>query len=456
MGRGATFVANSKNMAKLTADQFNILHDRLFEKYEAECVAQKKEIPTVQSHRYGFDPLSPKGLPSLKDYIETACAISLRHIKVETRNNLYNNRVKIDKNGEKQVDVTDKQLQYYLHYLQVKTLAALLGDMPDNGGAPAPTAQAYVGYFWSYVKNEIQTCEVTIDWNIDQPNITMKGFHQTEANTVTYTGSGRKANQYLFINLKAKRTDWEDEFSMIGHLNNTVNPAGEECIRCLFLGVSSYNYPSGGEMVLVRKDLAHDQALAEAQHITLSRYLLLKHNRIRTKVRGTEGSLRNLTVKGFYPVNIAHMVGTYKVIHFNGQGDVVISKFVIRKDFKTTFYTNVLQNNFSEQVCLMEVSSILNNRLCITTHPETGAGIISCVMLNIPGANVNIFPGAFCSVGDERPVAGKIVLLRTTDTSDFMQTIEKPFEKIPRSKDENLQKAFKQLVKITKTVPPMP
>jgi hypothetical protein len=276
--------------------------------------------------------------------------------------------------------------------------------------------------------------------------------------TAPYVGEGRKKQQYFFISLTAMRGTWEDEFSMVGFLGKDLDPIGEVCIRCLFLGISTYNYPTAGEMVLVKKVVSDTDeksliTLQEAQKLVLSRYLLLKHNRIRLKPLGGAIQMESLTVKGFLPNEIAHMVGTYKVLNLNGRGQLAISKFTIGNDYKSYFYTDAFRPNLNSQVCLMEVSNIVRDRLCITTHPDTGAGLIACVMLNIPMSGDKIIEGAFCSIGNAKstyPVANQIVLLKTNDPSDFMTTIDNPDKTLPKMGDKALLEAYEKLKKISR------
>ena len=178
-------------------------------------------------------------------------------------------------------------------------------------------------------------------------------------------------------------------------------------------------------MVLLNPTLAHHDSPK-----IIKRYLILKHNRIRVKANPGDDLLASLRVKG-NPVNfIEQMIGVYRVLNFNSQGNLVISKFIINEDYTSSFEVATFGPSENIQVCLMEISSVVRRRLCITTYPKIGANIIAYVMVNIfRNQSAELTEGTFSSVGGNgatNPFAGPIVLQRVQSDSFKPEVIELP------------------------------
>ena len=236
---------------------------------------------------------------------------------------------------------------------------------------------------------------------------------------------------------------------MVAHIGDGSSLQNRDIVRCIFLGVSTYNYPTSGEAVLIR-----EQALRPGWELTIRRYLFLKHNRIRVKVEENGDGINTLRVKRSVVSEIEHMIGNYKVINYDPRGtSLLISRFFIDKDYSAGFETHISRTTVREQVCLIEVSNVMNKRLCISTHPKEGTGIISYVMINMASTNEGISEGAFCGVGGENnalPAFGPIVLLRTNEKKFKMERISgHDIQAVIKARgDEKLYKAFLRLNQI--------
>lgn len=430
-------------MAELSKEDFLLLHDTLFKRYFSECDEASIPRPATRKQQYGYDEdtSTPSLRSKISDKLKTHGKGPHPNFVVETKNNLYQNYLKLNKQKNATIaSIRDAQLDAYLFYLDCKTF----DEFKEKHIAVTP-AELYDCYYYSYIYNKIITFELSINYNNSPFKTEMVGFHNQEESSV-YKGYTEKKNNYLFIDLRSPRDGWEDEFKMIGHLSTFAKPESLECIRCLFLGVASFNYPTAGEVVMLNQRLQKPES-----KIIVERYLFLKHNRIRLKVDEGGDVLGNLKVRRNFVNEIQHMIGDYRVLNLDSRGALIISKFVINNDYSSYFETNVFSPNENHQVCLLEISNVLNKRLCITCHPGMGTGIISYVMLNIPRAGEVINEGVFCSIGNPKsqiPSAGPIVLLKMKDQNFQPEVLHDPDSVIENSEDEELKKGYSLLLKL--------
>jgi hypothetical protein len=424
-------------MPDLSREDFTLLHNALFEKFKEECATKKLPFPATKKHQYGYED----EVPSLQASILAATGKS---DGVETKNSLYQNwRNVVEKKTAEMASIGPKQLEAYFAYLGVDSLE----DIKERQLESIPAIE-YKGYYYSYALHKVCECRISLRETGDSLSATMTGFHKNINNAPAYSGSGQKKSNYLFINLKAIRDGWEDEFKIIGHTGFNPTLSDIQFIRCIFTGVSSYNYPTAGEMVLIN----HEKIEEKNYEKIVTRYLFMKRNRIRVKTEENRDIVANLKVKRSYVKDIEHMVGVYSVLNFDGRKNLVVSRFEIKDDYSATFNTVVFGAHENNQVCLMEISSVQNRRLCISTHPEYGTGILSYVMLNITRFDDILSDGAFCSVGNTNspmPVSGPIVLLKRIGLkteSLKIETIKDPKENIKRHADKDLLMAYERLV----------
>jgi hypothetical protein len=441
------FAKKFQNMAELSQQEFKRLHEELFTRYESECKASGQTIPSTKKQRYGYDLTRAEegrefSLRSCINRCETVQEKYGKEFKADTKNCLYENwKNAIEQNKIDRVNIPDRQFNAFLCYLGIDRLQEL----------PQPTVEKlnyieYEGYFYSYVRNKVLQFSAGIAFDKHPYAVRMEGFHQNK-NAPIYTGLASRKNDYLFFNLVGQRDNWEDEFKLIAHVSTVGAIQDVECLRCLFLGVSTYDYPTAGEIILLNKEKEQAGSATIAM-----RYLALKHNRIRIKTNRAGNLLSELKVKNKFITEIEHMIGCYKVFNLNAKREIVISKFTIQDDYLASFETAVFSPNENNQVCLMEISNVRNKRLCITTHPKEGADVISYVMLKIPGAAETISEGVFCAVGGaSMPSSGPIVLLKIpANATDFRPEMA-PVETYIENADADTKKACNRLIEIIRS-----
>lgn len=329
---------------------------------------------------------------------------------VETKNTLYGNYLKAKKGENIKINIVS--LNCFILYLSDGKYHSIEKYL-EGGWQNSELITEYVCYFYSFYKHKILSFSLWIANRGEDYEVREKGFHVEPYHEILYSGTGKKKNNFLFINLTGIRDNYEDEFKLMAFTGTLVEP---NLMLALFLGISSYGYPSSGEVVLLKKG-----TFGESEIKIVEQYLMLKRSRIRIRNENFAHP-SNLRVK-HQPVSLIEgMVGVYWVWNFDGKGNIVQSRFEINLDYGSRFQTILYGNNENNQVCLVNVSHVINRRICLSTHPQEGTGIIAYVILNISNNTDEINSGVFCSVGQngKNPVSGKIALLRAKNGEEVI------------------------------------
>lgn len=409
-----------KTTVEIDNYEFNRFYDRLLEKLKLEMfkkgVPEPRKLTVVQTCEKLREYI--KKTPSVIHYINMLNGGQPNTLtgtfEVETRNNLYGNLRKVAKTGK--VAINSDQLACFLLFYsdgKIKDWASYLTSVSGS----RKNYTEYKGFFYSFYKHKILSFSLWIDFSENDPEKEMyveeQGFHTDPYDKIAFKGNARRKNNYLFMDLTAKREDYIDELKFIAYVGNIPSP---NLMLALFLGTSSYGYPTSGDTVLMKKEL-----LTTADESIIRKYLMLKRSRIRVKNENYTDAAA-LRVKK-QPVSLVEdMVGSYWVWNFNSKGDIIQSKFVIEDDYTSRFYAIDYGPNERTQVCLLSISNVISRRLCMSVHPNEGTGIISYVILSVDIDKKGITTGSFCAVGRsiEGPVNGKIVLLKASPSDDII------------------------------------
>lgn len=434
-------------MPQLSQKTFRDLHDKLFQKFKTE---NNGVLPATVTQKYGINEFASNDVvPSLRRSLSEHPGV-IKYFegvnngiksnesgfkKIETKRWLYEPNVAITKKKAPQkIQVDDDQYNAWIIYL----------ESVDHGQQLETTEEIeYSGFYYSYKENTIFEANFYIDFTQSPISVRMSGFHQRAP--FELSGTGRIERTYFYASLTGKRQmDWDDEFHLIAKIGNQTRP---DLLCASFLGVSSYDYPTSGEIVLVTDTFSSKEDIN-----IIKQYLTLKKSRLKSKYfDDTNGMM----VKGKYLNEISHMVGFYQVLNFNPVGDLMISRFTIDEFYNSRFITTAYNANQNNQVCLLNISSVLTNRLCISTHPNLGTGIIAYVMINIPRKGEKFNKGVFCSVGQtgNMPVAGNIVLEMVNYEVEPMRVNKDEIQQFLQD-NPDMQLAFNELVKLERRKPP--
>jgi len=363
---------------------------------------------------------------------------------VEVHNTLYGNYGKAKKGQE--VKVNRIALTCFARYI-TNDKQMTWEKFIEKQEREKPGLLEYHGYFYSFYQHKILKFSLWANLSSKDIQVEVQGLHQEEYVDIKYKGRGRKKNNFIFIDLTANRDGYEDELKFIVYTGNVNEPS---LMLALFMGISTRSCPMAGEVVLVKSG-----RFDAIDIVSIKRYLMLKCSRIR--IRNVNfGDPSDLRVKG-QPVSLVqNMVGSYWVWNFDGHGNIMQSKYEIKDDYTSYFYTKAYGDNENDQVCLLSISNVVNRRLCMSSHPKEGTGVIAYVILNTTPSHSpvgQIYIGVFCSVGQNgrNPVSGKIVLMRAGPRETISPaTISKSNIKVFLDKKPKLNFLYEKLKEVTR------
>ena len=436
------------NTIVLSAQEIIQIHDLLMSKFEHECGGI---LPATVAQKYGFGEYSKdNNASSLRKAISSNTAVVkyLENVNhgidpthsgcqtVETKNNLYVKYNNLTKRKQLKENINMVQLTCWMLYLGYPTYDSFKGSKQKS-----KSGITYTSFFYNYEKDDIMNCTFNVNYDNNPYKVSMEIVLFDKL--IEYSGEGRKQNNYLYINLKGNRkTTWQDQFNFVAQVNDTEKP---DLIGGMFLCVSSNYRPSSGEMILITNKYNNADDIRK-----IKRYLFLKRNR---HIAKNFFEPKKLKVKKHNIDEIAQMVGHYQVLNFDRNGNLMISKFIIDEFYNARFITYVYSPNENNQICLLNISSVINKRLCISSHPQDGMGIIAYVIINIPKTGEKINKGVFCSVGQtgNMPASGPIVLQMTEKDIEPKKVLKENIGTV-MEKDSETNRAFLELVKIVRKI----
>jgi len=399
------------------------LHDALLAKFKEECLRTGETYPSNSNQLYGYGNYNER-LPSLVDALNEHPAVKshLENLNAGKKSNeqgfksingkyLYNKMQEVEDEKTKEIKLNDFYETIYLKYLGYKDLEAF-----QDANARAIAWTHYECFYYSFKNHAVQSFGMKLSFEADEIRARIKGFHDETEEQLEGTAEHKNGR----LHIRAFNASGYEIF-LVATLGNE-RPQQLQYMYCAFLTVSSAGFPVSHRGMLLK---TNDQPLNEESMLRVKRYMMLKRQSIRAPFR-TLYALEDLKVNSNNSVDrIAHLVGTYRVWRYDDEGNIVQSKLTIADDYTTTLYSDLFTKEFNEQICLLDISTEYNHRLCISTHPSnTSTQIIYYAMVEIPHKRrVKYLNGVFCSVGAgrEKSIGRDMVLYN--DKSEFKPTL---------------------------------
>lgn len=428
---------------KLNRNHMLYLINKIRDGFEANL---QNKFPKKGNQYYGYGEFDPKE-PSIRDFMEKNEQIAA-YIKGINKGKASHEMGYRAINGKKlyEFEQDAKRLRTYEFELD-EFYSAIYLYAAGFESANQLVAQyeierpstIYDGYYFSFKDYTIKEFVLSIDFSSEPYLATEWGLHDDKSNPL-YVGTASLKGQHLYIDLE--REKGTDKLKFIAHTGK-IHPKERKVTPCVFLGISVH---AGNiihvEAVLIQRDADETKEMTPGHIMTIKKYLMLKRNNYRLKYFGYS-NLEELKVKAIPVDRIDHMIGIHRVWSMSNNGDIIQSKFVIEENYTSFLYSNLYNNNEAKQVCLLNISQAINRRLCISTHPDQGTGIITYCILDIPPKEYTYIQGVFCHVGLENlpSRAGYIIMMK--ETSDNFEPMT-----ITREEFNNIANGDKKLIKM--------
>ncbi len=329
----------------------------------------------------------------------------------------------------------------YLGYEDVDAFLATLENAPSD-----KTSIIYwVAYYYSYKSHRVKKFKFQIDYSKTPYEVIEKGWHDEieEKGVNIYRGFCTRKDDYLFFNLTNGSNGRAFTLTVIlgteKHIKDCMFMTGS------FTAISTHDWVSTSEAVFVKTDMKYEVKLSKQSKLIVKRYLMLKQNSFRVNNKYYENLQRFKDVRRQQSDYFENFVGVHRVWGFDTEGSIYQSFFHIRADYRAYYYTDIYKDeNLKKQVCLLKFSETHIQRLCISTHPFIGTGIVSLCMINILDTKDVITEGGFVTVGIQeksKPITSYIVLKKEDNTFK---------EYFDRENEENIKPEYLEQLKLGK------
>jgi hypothetical protein len=416
----------------ITVEVFDQIKKQVLDAYHQDC-ANRQILPRKQN-LWGNDPKEPKYLTEGTEdaHIQPENPSSIREMMLchagiwqflqndpdkhlIGKKRLYDFQNLKANATTKQVDCTYFDLQLCALYLSHLTVESYIQSLESALMAVKSSSIIYwKAYYYSYKSHKIKKFTLTIDYSTTPYTVEEKGWHDEIEDDVykKYKGIGIRQDNYLKINLTNELNN--KTFTMMVVLGTEIHIKNCQYMTGTFTAVSTHHWISSSEVVLVKTNEDFKSGLSKKNKLILKRYLMLKQNNFRVRYEHLE-QVRNLKdVRGQNSDYFENFVGVHRVWGFDTKGNIYQYFFHIRADYRAYFYCDIYDDeNLDKQVCLLKFSESHIQRVCISTHPFNGTGILSMCMINYLDTREFITEGGFVTIGlseKSKPITSYIVM----------------------------------------------
>ncbi len=428
---------------ELNRKDFFLLHQAVLNQYQFECERAGKPVPDTAKEKYWFEASEGKGYTnSLKYHLLENKAV-LDYFKEAGKDANLNGkylylRWSEYKSGSETIHFQGVHDDIYFLYLGINEteVEEKLAKLNEKYSLPGTICDYQVS-FYDFRSHSVKGFEMTINYSNPDGiwHVEAREWHNRYGVPSVYQGKAEKKRGCLWIHLK-DATGKSEELNIVTYVGGGESPENLNIQVGALSGISSDGCPLGVEVVLRKNTGAekvldnetedYGQAVTEEEEKTaIQRYLMLKRNNFRVRNKVLE-NVKKLVARGHRMEEVAHMVGSWKVLNFDGRGNLILSKYILEENYSSYFFTTAYNADNNYQICLPGISKIINQRLCLSCHPREVVDAISFVIVNIPsegdrGAEM-VTEGVFSAIGrGDGSVCGRIIMVR--DNSDFKPCI---------------------------------
>ncbi len=332
--------------------------------------------------------------------------------------------------------------ELFLKYAGYNSVQEIEMDMVKKERSAAPTlpeAQTiviYQGFYYHFPSHNVETFELEIDYfSGEEFVIKQRNFHRSIGEE-TYSGKGYLTiDGKIFASLKQPKT--ERRFEMV--ISSGRSPHSEEAMLSSITTITSHNQIISVEALLIQEPLLiEDPSLEE----NIRRYLFL--HRYGFRLKESRLNFKSLKANAIDVQTLYPMIGVFRVWRFDNEFNIIQSKLVIDRHYKTMCYTDQYppnKNHYNTQFCILRVTTPLNRapRLFITTHPEGRTEIISQLVINVLKEDDKITGGVLLYFNPKEGMAyGRaLAMLKEEYTDDEIELKTIPAEEIKATSQGN-------------------
>lgn len=276
----------------------------------------------------------------------------------------------------------------------------------ENEGQVIPAfSTVYQAYYYYYSKNKICHLEVEIDYiNASQEEYPLKitNLHQQikgSRDPFVYLGKARQLSSCLSATLEEKQHGLP--LSLLAY---TSHYQGKDMniIHASLQGISSNGHPTASEIVLV-KTKERGQAVQVTGDLDYLKYYLWMQRRYYRVPPRIINNLEYLEARKIDTSEVNDMTGHYRIwttATKDKKPCILQSYFSIFPDAGAQFQTEGIEKKHHQQIVVMSISHLGENKLCLSTHPKKGVSVINYVIMEIPRKRTDfIGEGVFCALG---------------------------------------------------------
>lgn len=435
---------------KFTKRQFEHLFEKIQERFIGGVDLQV--VRANSSKFFGFSTNNPYlkdeggepsgfGQDSLKKVLwddpEIARFLSREGLKRQDFNgqNLYNKFIEVFDNQAESCAIEEPYATAYILYAGFKDVNAFLSEAPQDRSVRAQRPMTVLkAFYWSYRRNSIREFQLRCDFSSAPFYIEQTGYHDSIREPV-YKGEGKLVDGKIQVTLIDKES--RDEMKIT--INSGDNPLSSEAMLGSVMAVSAHEErsPVCFEVLLVNKS----GPLDPEDELRIKRFLFLHRRNFR--VKNIAVNLRNLQAKRRAVDVLSGMVAYYRCWRFDEQFEHLLSSvFYLAEDYKAYCYTaHHRRNNLNRQVCLLDLlydDESNKSTLCVSTHPDQGADLLSSLYIEIIRERHELTGGVMCISGEDHPYMRSIALLKepglpkANTEAEILANVEKiGFKKIP-------------------------
>jgi catechol 2,3-dioxygenase-like lactoylglutathione lyase family enzyme len=288
-------------------------------------------------------------------------------------------------------------------------------NLSPSAPEPPPTDEKLISffkcYYYSFKSHKVKHFKMQFDESVSPMTVEEIGWHDETNNKLK--GTATRKDTFIFVNLDDASTGFQWQMTLA--VGTRLSLAQATFISASMTAISTHNWISTAQVIMVKANSTYETALSKKEKLKIKKHLILKaHNfRIKNEYIPSTANLNMVRKRDLTRLN--PMVGLYRIWSYDRRARIYQAYLLIRPDFRAFYYTHIYtEKEKNKQVCLLRFSDSSVSRLCITTYPAIGVGVLGyCITQIPPDEQTDILRGGFMTMGDkdrDRPIIGFIFL----------------------------------------------